>query len=96
MELLVSLLVGRGLSTLAAKAIIYAVLAAIVGGTLLGIRQHYVNEGWRKAIVAVKKQDDRAAEAAGKVDETARKCGEDTGFWDVVSQNCKLFEEEKK
>lgn len=95
MSLLISLLVGRGLSEFAARAIIYAVIAALVGGTLLGIRQHYVNEGWRKALVAVKKQDDRAARAADQVQETAAKCDESNGFWDVVTQNCKLGEEEK-
>jgi hypothetical protein len=93
MSFIVSLLVGRGLSALAAKAIVYAVIAAIVGGALLGIRQHYVNKGWNKAIAAVKKQDDRAAATADRVDETAKKCDESSGYWDVVTQNCKLGED---
>lgn len=93
MSFIISLLVGRGLAPLAAKAIVYAVIAAIVGGALLGIRQHYVNLGWHKAISAVKKQDDRAAAAADRVIDNAKKCDESNGYWDVITQNCKLGEE---
>jgi hypothetical protein len=96
MGFLVSLLVGRGLSALAAKAIIWGVIALVVGGTLLTIRQHYINEGWRKAIVAVKKQDDRAVAAADRVEEKVAKCDESSGFWDVITQDCRLQEEESK
>lgn len=92
MAFLISLLVGRGLSSLAAKAIVYAVLATLVAGTLLGIRQHYVNLGWHKAIAAVKKQDDKAVAAADRVQEKAAKCDETNGYWDVITQNCKLEE----
>lgn len=96
MGLLITLLMGRGLSLLAAKAIVYGVITAIIGGTLLGIRQHYINKGWRSAIEAVKKQDDRAVGAANRVDEKAAECNATNGYWDVVTQNCKLQEEEKK
>jgi hypothetical protein len=96
MSFVVALLMGRGLSSLAAKAIVYAVLAAIVGGALLGIRQHYVNLGWHKAIAAVKKQDDRAVAAADKVQATTAKCDETNGFWDVITQNCKLQDGDEK
>lgn len=96
MGFIISLLVGRGLSALAAKAIVYGVIAAVIGGALLGIRQHYVNKGWNKAIEAVKKQDDRAVAAADRVMEKTTKCDETSGFWDVITQDCRLQEEETK
>lgn len=96
MSFIISMLIGRGLSSLAAKAIVYGVITMLVGGTLLTIRQHYVNLGWKKAIIAVKKQDDRAAAAADVVDQKAQKCTDTNGYWDVVSQGCKLEEENAK
>jgi hypothetical protein len=89
------MLIGRGLSALAAKAIVYGVVAALVGGALLGIRQHYVNKGWNKAIAAVKKQDDRAVAAASKVEEQTARCDSSNGFWDVITQDCRLQEEKQ-
>lgn len=64
-----------------------AVVAAVVVGGLM-IRQHYVNLGWNKAIVAVKKQDDRAVAAADKAQQKADQCQADS-WWDVISQSCK-------
>lgn len=96
MGFLVTLLVGRGLSALAAKAIIYAVLSMVIGGVLLGIRQHYVNKGWYAHEAAVKKQDGKAINAGKEVERRTDKCTEENGFWDVITQNCKLQEEEKK
>lgn len=95
MSMLIALLMGRGLSSLAAKAIIYGVIAMLVGGTLLGIRQHYVNLGWKQHKAAVEKQDNRAVEASKRVEEKTEKCSETTGFWDVITQGCKLQEEDK-
>lgn len=74
-------------------AIYVAVFIAIVIGALT-IRQHYINIGWRNHAAAVQKQDNRAIETNKKVEETANKCSETNGFWDVVTQNCKLQEEE--
>ena len=72
------------------RLIIYAVcfVAVIIAG--LTIRQHYVNLGYAKAIAAVKKQDDRAVAAAEKVEQKASVCTEKSGWWDVVTQSCKL------
>lgn len=96
MNFLITLLVGRGLSELAARLVIYVVIAVLIGGVLLGIRQHYVNEGWRKHAAAVEKQDNRAVEANRRVEEKAQKCSDENGFWDVITQGCKLQEEEEK
>lgn len=96
MSFIVSLLIGRGLSSLAAKAIVYSLITMVIGGVLLGIRQHYVNLGWQKAITAVKKQDDRAVAAANKVEEKTDQCNATNGYWDVITQNCKLQNEEDK
>lgn len=69
---------------------IYAACVAAVIGTGITIRQHYVNLGYSKAIAAVKKQDDRAVEAATKVEQKAAVCTDTNGFWDVLTQSCKL------
>lgn len=68
---------------------IYAacVVAVIVAG--FTIRQHFVNEGYKHAIAAVKKQDDRAIAAADKVQQRADECSGNS-WWDVISQSCKL------
>lgn len=68
---------------------IYAACVAAVIGAGLTIRHHYVSLGYQKAITAVKKQDDRAAEAADKVQKRADEC---TGasWFDVITQTCKL------
>lgn len=89
MGFLVTLLAGR-VGSLAANAIVYGVVVLIIGGTLLGIRQHYVNEGWRKHAAAVEKQDGRAIETNRRVEATTQKCTDDSGFWDVITQSCKL------
>ena len=78
------------------RLIMYAVCVVAVIGALLVVRQHYVNEGWRKHAAAVEKQDNRAVEANRRVEEQADKCSNDNGFWDVVTQGCKLQEEESK
>lgn len=68
---------------------IYAACVAAVIAAGITIRQHYVNLGYAKAIAAVKKQDNRAVEAAEQVQKKADEC---TGasWWDVISQSCKL------
>lgn len=98
MSILIALLAPR-VGDLAARIIVYAVLAAIVAGTLLGIRQHYVNEGWRKHAAAVERQDSRAVETNKRVEERAQTCTDANGYWDVITQGCKLGDdtaEEKK
>ncbi len=78
------------------RLIVYAVLfIAVVTGALV-IRQHYVNEGWNKHKIAVEKQDQRAIEANRRVEEQTDACSATNGFWDVITQGCKLQEEEKK
>jgi hypothetical protein len=77
------------------RLIMYTVLfIAVVTGAVV-IRQHYVNEGWAKHKAAVEKQDQRAVDASKKVEEQTDKCSETNGFWDVITQGCKLQEEEK-
>ncbi|BEV44430.1 hypothetical protein [Afipia carboxidovorans] len=73
-----------------ARLLLYAglVLAIIVGA--LTIREHYINKGYQAALVAVKKQDNIAIDAARKVERKASACTEANGYWDVVSQGCRL------
>lgn len=60
----------------------------------LTIRQHYINAGWDKAMARVQKQDDAAAAAARNVEKRAAVCSETNGYWDVVTQGCKLEDAE--
>lgn len=80
------------------RLLIYASLFIAVMGGALWVRHHYVALGYHKAIADVKKQDDRAVAAADRVEQKAAKCDETSGFWDVITQNCKLQDttEEKK
>lgn len=92
--MIITLAARLGISALLVRVILYLLLATTLGAGVLAVRQHYVNLGWHKAISAVKKQDDRAVEAADRVQERAAKCDETNGYWDVITQNCKLQEEE--
>lgn len=72
---------------------IYAGLVALATGGALTIRQHYINLGWDKHKVAVEKQDASASSASKTVDQKVAKCQEGiNGYWDVISQGCKLDE----
>lgn len=73
---------------------IYAGCIALVLGAGITIRQHYINKGYHSAIEAVKKQDDRAVAAANKVEQKATVCSDANGYWDVITQNCKLEDAE--
>ena len=66
-----------------------AIVAAVVTGALV-IRHHYVSLGYHKALADVKKQDDRAVEAATKVEKKTAVCTDQNGYWDVLSQSCIL------
>jgi hypothetical protein len=80
-----------GLSKLLAEIIMIATLVVVIVIAGFAIRQHYVNEGWNKALVAVKKQDDKAVAAAVKVEKKAAACQDGiNGYWDVITQSCKL------
>jgi hypothetical protein len=70
-----------------------AIVAAVVTGALV-IRHHYVSLGYHKALADVKKQDDRAVEAATKVEKKTAVCTDQNGYWDVLSQRC-ILEDQK-
>ena len=73
------------------RLVAYAAIVALVTGGALTIRQHYINKGYASALAAVKKQDNRAVAAANKVEERTAKCQEGVnGYWDVLTQGCKL------
>lgn len=74
-------------------AVYAALIVAVVIGALT-VRQHYINKGYHSAIEAVKKQDDRAVAAATKVEQKAAVCTETNGYWDVITQGCKLEDAE--
>lgn len=74
-------------------AVYAAIFVAVVTGALV-VRQHYINKGYHSAIEAVKKQDDKAVAAAVKVEKKAAECTEANGYWDVITQGCKLEDAE--
>lgn len=78
------------------RLIVYTVatVAVIVGG--FSIRQHYINVGWHKHAAKIEKQDSAAIAVNKKVEKEADKCSDANGFWDVITQNCKLEEAEDK
>jgi hypothetical protein len=79
-----------GISSL--RLYVYAALtvAVVIGG--FTIRQHFINAGWNKAMIRVQKQNDAAADAARKVESHVNTCSEENGYWDVVTQGCKMEE----
>lgn len=66
-------------------------VAVITAG--LTIRQHYINVGWYKHQAKVERQDNAAVAASKRVEEKTNVCTDQTGFWDVISQSCKLEDE---
>lgn len=83
-----------GISVFRLVAYAAAIIAVVVA---LGVvRQHYVNVGWYKHKAAVEKQDNIAIDAGKKVEERTRKCSDDNGFWDVLTQGCKMQEGDTK
>lgn len=71
-----------------------AIVAAVVTGALV-IRHHYVSLGYHKALADVKKQDDRAVEAATKVEKKTAVCTDQNGYWDTITQRCRLESEDQ-
>lgn len=72
------------------RLIAYAAIVATVTGGAIVARQHYINIGWYKHKTQVEKQDGNAVAASKIVEEKATACSEKTGYWDVISQGCKL------
>lgn len=77
-----------GISVFRLVAYFSIVLAITVGAATL--RQHYVNLGWNKHRAAVERQDARAVAASKQVEVKTEACSEKNGFWDVITQGCKL------
>jgi hypothetical protein len=73
-----------------ARLLVYSGIVVALAVGALAIRQHYINKGYHSAIEAVKKQDAKAVAAANKVEEKTAVCTETSGYWDVISQSCKL------
>ncbi len=73
---------------------VYAAVTAAIAAGAVTIRQHYINKGYKSAIEAVKKQDQQAVDAATKVEQKATACTERNGYWDVITQGCKLEDAE--
>jgi hypothetical protein len=72
------------------RLIAYVLCAAAVVSALLVVRHHYVKLGYDEAIHKVQVQDSRAVEAAKKVQENTKHCDDSNGYWDVITQNCRL------
>lgn len=72
------------------RLIMYSVITVAVTGGAIAVRQHYINKGYASAIAAVKKQDAKAISAAEKVEQKAATCTDQNGYFDVITQRCKL------
>ena len=78
------------------RLIMYAGIAIAVISALVAVRQHYVNVGWNSHKAAVERQDNIAVAASREVQKRADACSDQNGFWDVITQGCKLQEAEEK
>jgi hypothetical protein len=73
------------------RLLVYAGIAVAIIVGALAIRQHYINKGYASAIASVKKQDAKAVAVAVKVEKKAAACQDGiNGYWDVITQSCKL------
>jgi len=77
------------------RLLAYAGIIIAVVTALVVVRQHYVNVGWHAHKVAVERQDNIAISASRAVEKKTDACSDTNGFWDVITQGCKLQEEEK-
>lgn len=76
------------------RLIAYAVIAVGVVVGALTIRQHYIDKGYDKALTKVEKQNDSAKGAAEQVRKQIAVCNDQTSYWDVITQSCKLDDDE--
>ncbi len=72
------------------------VFGMLVVGTFTAVRHYYVNKGWQAHKAAVERQDNIAISASREVQKRTDKCTAENGFWDVITQDCKLMDEETK
>jgi hypothetical protein len=63
-----------------------AALAIIVGA--IGLRAHFVNQGWDRALEAVKTQDATAKAAASTAQSKVDRCYEAGNAWSTISGTC--------
>lgn len=75
------------------RLIMYAVLGISILTGALALRQHYINKGWYAHAAKVQKQDNAAIDAAKKVEKKTEACSNTNGYWDVITQKCKLEDE---
>lgn len=77
------------------RLIIYGALAVSVAVGAIAVRQHYINKGWYAHKAAVDKQDGNAVATSAKVEKKTAACSDTNGYWDVLTQGCKLDEDAK-
>jgi hypothetical protein len=64
----------------------FAIVAAL--GAFAAYRQSLINHGWDKALQKVEQQNDRAREAASRVQRTVDECYDAHRVWDVIAGAC--------
>jgi hypothetical protein len=77
-----------GISSLRLYIYLAVTVAIIIAG--FTVRQHYINKGWYAHAAKIEKQDNIAVDAARKVEQKTSACSDANGYWDVITQNCKL------
>jgi hypothetical protein len=66
----------------------YLFLAALIASSWVGIKIHYENVGYQKAIHAIAAQDGAAKKEADRAKDTVEKCFADGGDWSVADGVC--------
>jgi hypothetical protein len=66
-----------------------AAAAAVIVGALT-YRSHLIDQGWDRALEAVKVQDTTAKDAASKAQSTVDGCYASGGVWSVITGKCTL------
>jgi hypothetical protein len=67
---------------------LYAGVVMAALGAFAAYRQSLVNDGWDRALEAVKVQDGTAKEAASKAQRTVDECYDANGSWSVITGTC--------
>lgn len=74
------------LSPLKAIAVAVALMAAVSAFAVY--RQSLINDGWDRALRKVEQQNDKAREAASKVQRGVDECYESGRVWDTIVGTC--------
>lgn len=70
------------------RILLYASIAAMIGGGFLWVKTHYYNLGWETAIHSIATENKEAVNAANKRRKEVGDCVASGGEWDTASGVC--------